>query len=53
MNHLKAKFMIDYHSFGELILYPEGWQVETHETDDPLVEALAGRDEDQPGHPGL
>ena len=24
-----AKFQIDYHSFAKLILYPEGWQVET------------------------
>ena len=22
-------FLIDYHSFAQLILYPEGWQVET------------------------
>ena len=48
MNRLKAKFMIDYHSFGELILYPEGWQVETQATDNPLMEALAGHDEDNP-----
>ena len=52
MNRLKAKFMIDYHSFGELILYPEGWQVETKSTDDPLLEALAGRDENNPAIPG-
>ena len=52
MNRLKAKFMIDYHSFGELILYPEGWQVETRATDDPLMEALAGRDESNPAIPG-
>jgi hypothetical protein len=52
MNRLKAKFMIDYHSYGELILYPEGWQVETRATDDPLMEALAGRDENLPAIPG-
>ena len=52
MNRLKAKFMIDYHSYGELILYPEGWQVETRATDDPLMEALAGRDENNPAIPG-
>ena len=52
MNRLKAKFMIDYHSHGELILYPEGWQVETRATDDPLLEALAGRDETNPAIPG-
>ena len=52
MNRLNAKFMIDYHSFGELILYPEGWQVETRATDDPLMEALAGHDENNPAIPG-
>ncbi|CAA9516552.1 MAG: putative zinc-binding carboxypeptidase [uncultured Solirubrobacteraceae bacterium] len=52
MNRLKAKFMIDYHSHGELILYPEGWQVETRATDDPIMEALAGRDENNPAIPG-
>ena len=26
---IRAKFQIDYHSFAKLILYPEGWQVET------------------------
>jgi hypothetical protein len=52
MNRLKAKFMIDYHSYGELILYPEGWQVETRATDDPIMEALAGRDESNPAIPG-
>ena len=45
MASLRAKFQIDYHTFGELILYPEGWQVETRATDDPIFEALAGRDE--------
>ena len=27
------KFLLDYHSFARLILYPEGWQVETPATD--------------------
>jgi len=52
MNRLGAKFMIDYHSYGELILFPEGWQVETRATDDPIMEALAGRDETNPAIPG-
>ena len=30
---IKFKFSIDYHSFAQLILYPEGWQVETQATD--------------------
>ncbi len=41
---IKPKFQIDYHSFGNLILYPEGWQVETKAGDDPLFTTLAGDD---------
>jgi hypothetical protein len=41
---IRPKFQIDYHSFGNLILYPEGWQVETLATDGPLFTALAGDD---------
>ena len=46
------KFPIDYHSFAQLILYPEGWQVETLATDSPLMAALAG-DDDNPAVAGL
>jgi hypothetical protein len=49
---LKPKFLIDYHSFAQLILYPEGWQVETEATDAPLMKALAG-DDDHPAVPGF
>ena len=49
---LKPKFLIDYHSFAQLILYPEGWQVETEATDAPLMKALAG-DDDRPAVPGF
>jgi murein tripeptide amidase MpaA len=52
MLRLRAKFMIDYHSYGELILYPEGWQVETEATDGPLLTTLAGHDELSPAIPG-
>jgi hypothetical protein len=41
---LRPRFMIDYHSYAQLILYPEGWQVETPATDAPLMAALAGDD---------
>ena len=47
-----AKFQIDYHSFAKLILYPEGWQVETEATDAPLMKALAG-DDDKPAVEGF
>jgi hypothetical protein len=36
------RFQLDYHSFAKLVLYPEGWQVETPSTDTPLFRALAG-----------
>jgi hypothetical protein len=49
---LKPKFLIDYHSFAQLILYPDGWQVETEATDAPLMKALAG-DDDRPAIPGF
>ena len=49
---LRPKFLLDYHSYGELILYPEGWQVQTENTDDPLLSTLAGRDETHTAIPG-
>src|SRR3954471_5589645 len=49
---LKPRFLIDYHSFAKLILYPEGWQVETEAADAPLMKALAG-DDDHPAVPGF
>ncbi len=42
---VKPKFMIDYHSFAKLILYPFGFQVETPATDAPLLAALSGDDQ--------
>jgi hypothetical protein len=45
---LKPKFLLDYHSYGPLILYPEGWQVETESQDTPATKALAGLDDDHP-----
>ena len=49
---LRPRFLIDYHSVAQLILYPEGWQVETEATDTPLMEALAG-DDDHPAVAGF
>src|SRR3954453_10010187 len=46
------KFQIDYHSFAQLILYPEGWQVETLASDWPITTALAG-DDDHPAVAGF
>jgi zinc carboxypeptidase/immune inhibitor InhA-like protein len=41
------EFSISYHSFGPLLLYPQGWQVQTPSADDPIYLALTGDD----GHP--
>jgi hypothetical protein len=49
---IRARFQIDYHSFAQLILYPEGWQVETPAADTPLNAALAG-DDDHPAVAGF
>jgi len=49
---LRPRFLIDYHSAAKLILYPEGWQVETEAADAPLMKALAG-DDDKPAIPGF
>src|SRR3954468_2171938 len=50
---LKPKFLLDYHSAAALILYPEGWQVETPTTDVPAMVALAGLDDDHPAITGF
>jgi hypothetical protein len=46
-----VRFAISYHSFGELLLYPQGWQVQTPTADDPIYVALTGTD-DKPAVPG-
>jgi Zinc carboxypeptidase len=51
-NRIRPSFQIDYHSFAQLILYPEGWQVETPSTDTPLMAGLAG-DDDKPAVAGF
>ena len=38
------KYHISYHSFGELLLYPFGFQVNTPSADDPIFVAWAGTD---------
>ncbi|NNG01984.1 MAG: zinc carboxypeptidase, partial [Desulfobacteraceae bacterium] len=39
------KFAISYHTYGNLILYPWGWQFRTPSFDDPIFLAQAGTDE--------
>jgi hypothetical protein len=37
-------FHVNYHSFGNLLLYTLGWQVQTPSADDPIFVALSGTD---------
>ncbi len=39
------KFLISYHTYGNLILYPWGWQVKTPSFDDAIFVAQAGTDD--------
>jgi hypothetical protein len=43
------EFSISYHSFGQLLLYTQGWQVQTPSADDPIYLALTGDD----NHPAV
>ena len=40
------------HTFGRLLLWPFGWQVDTRPADEPIMTALAGDDEN-PGDPAV
>ncbi|MGH2764616.1 MAG: M14 family zinc carboxypeptidase [Actinomycetota bacterium] len=46
------KFAVSYHSYGPLLLYTTGWQVQTPSADDPIYMALTG-DDDHPAVPGF
>ena len=50
------QFNVNYHSNGQWLLYPEGWQVGSPTADDPIYFALSGN-LDRPAiegfHPGL
>ncbi|MBD3141639.1 M14 family metallopeptidase [Microbispora bryophytorum] len=52
LKRLRFTAQVNYHSFGPLLLYPEGWQVETKTADDPVYLALTGTDEN-PAIPGF
>jgi hypothetical protein len=45
------EFNVNYHSAGEWLLYPEGWQVGSPTADDPIYYALSGN-LDTPAIPG-
>jgi len=48
---LRPKYMINYHSAAELLLYGVGWQTQTPSPDDNLYKALVG-DPANPAVPG-
>jgi hypothetical protein len=52
MERVPFRFSISYHSFGQLLLYTQGWQVQTPSADDPIYVALTGTDDD-PAVPGF
>jgi zinc carboxypeptidase/immune inhibitor InhA-like protein len=52
IDRIKPKMLVNYHSFGPLILYPQGWQVGTPDADNPIYTALGGTDAN-PGIPGF
>ena len=52
IDRIKPKMLVNWHSFGPLILFPQGWQVGTPDADNPIYTALGGTDE-HPGIPGF
>jgi Zinc carboxypeptidase len=51
LKRLRFRFMVTYHSYGQLLLYMWGFQVQTPTADDPIYIALSGTDAD-PAIPG-
>ncbi len=49
IKRVKPKFQSNLHSFGQWLLYPQGWQVGTDDADNPLYVALGGTD----AHPAI
>lgn len=48
-NRLRFRFVVNYHSYGQLLLYPIGWQEQTPTADHAIYAALAGT----PVNPGI
>jgi hypothetical protein len=44
-NRVPFRFAISWHSFGQLLLYTQGWQTLTPSADDPIYVALSGTDD--------
>jgi len=52
LQRLRYRFMVTYHSYGQLLLYMWGFQVQTPTADDPIYVALSGTDAN-PAIPGF
>jgi hypothetical protein len=56
LDRIGFAFQVNYHSAGQWLLYPEGWQTSTPTADDPIYYAMSGN-LDKPAipdfHPGL
>jgi hypothetical protein len=52
LDRIKPKFQSNLHSFGEWLLYPQGWRVGALDADNPVYVALGGTDAD-PAIPGF
>lgn len=56
LDRIGFAFQVNYHSNGQWLLYPEGWQIGTATADDPIYYAMSGN-LDEPAiedfHPGL
>jgi hypothetical protein len=53
IDRVKPKFQSNLHSFGEWLLYPQGWQVGTLDADYPIYVALGGVDGARSAIPGF
>ncbi len=52
IDRIKPKFQSNLHSFGQWLLYPQGWQTGTLDADNPIYVALGGTDAN-PAIPGF
>jgi len=51
IDRIKPKFQSNLHSFGQWLLYPQGWQVGTLDADYPIYVATGGTDDQETGGP--
>ena len=52
IDRIRPKFQSNLHSFGQWLLYPQGWQTGTLDADNPIYVALGGTDAN-PAIPGF